>query len=82
MTLFLRCLPRVAVPIILLVASSLAFSGDGSTTFESFYLPGFGPSWWIAGIAAALVGILVFVGLPFVAPWMGPVIATVGGWAD
>ena len=78
MTIFRRHFPRAALLISFLLVSTWAFSGEGSTTFESFYRQGLGISWWVAGIAAVLVGILVFVGLPFVAPWMAPVIGTIG----
>jgi hypothetical protein len=78
MLIALRYVPRAAALIVFLLVSTCAFSGEGSTTFESFYRQGFGISWWFAGIAAVLVGILIFVGLPFVAPWMVPVIGTIG----
>jgi hypothetical protein len=78
MMIFRRYFPRAAALIVFLLISTWAFSGENSTTFESFYRHGLGIGWWFAGIAAVLVGILVFVGLPFVAPWMVSVIGTIG----
>jgi hypothetical protein len=68
MTIFRRYFPRAVALIVFLLVSTWAFSGEGATTFESFYRPASGINWWYLGVAAALVGILAFVGFPILAP--------------
>ena len=69
---------KVLVMIAILASSSLAFSEDGLATFESFYRSGVLVNWVMAGLASAIVAILVFVGLPILAPTMAATIGTIG----
>ncbi len=66
--IFRRYFPRAAALIVFLLISTWTFSGENSTTFESFYRPATSINWWYLGVAAALVGILAFVGFVILAP--------------
>lgn len=59
--------------------ATVAHSADGLSTFESFYSQGLHIGWWFAGIAALLVGILVFVGLPVLTPAIAGLVNSIGG---
>jgi hypothetical protein len=61
--------------VVLLTASVYAISADGVSTFASFYHQGPWVNWLWGGLAAAVVGILVFISWPI----LGPVtISTIG----
>ncbi len=62
----------------LLLVSSLAYAGDSTTTFESFYRADASVSWIVSGITALVIGGLVFLGLPVLGPIMAPLIASIG----
>lgn len=62
----------------LLTASGSAFPADGVTTFASFYHQGPSVSWLWGGLAAALVGILVFIGWPVLGPVLTTAIGSIG----
>jgi hypothetical protein len=60
------------------MASVTAFSADGVSTFASFYHQGPWVNWLWSGLAAAVVGILVFIGWPFLGPVMTATIGSIG----
>ena len=64
--------------IVLLTASVSSFSADGVSTFASFYHQGPWISWFWGGLAAAVVGILVFISWPILGPVMTATIGSIG----
>lgn len=66
------------VAALLLIASVHAFATDGVSTFASFYQQDTGISWIWAGVAAAVVGVLVFIGWPILGPAMASTIGSIG----
>jgi hypothetical protein len=69
---------RSIVGLTLLMASVTAFSADGVSTFASFYHQGPWVKWLWGGLAAAIVGILVFIGWPILGPVMTATIGSIG----
>jgi hypothetical protein len=63
---------------VLLTASVFAYSADGVSTFASFYHQGPWINWLWGGLAAAVVGILVFISWPILGPVMTPIIGSIG----
>ncbi len=64
--------------VVLLTSSFFAFSADGVSTFASFYHQGPWISWLWGGLAAAVVGILVFISWPILGPAMTAAIGSIG----
>lgn len=69
---------RLIVGVTLLMASLTAFSADEVSTFASFYHQGPWVNWIWGGLAAALVGILVFISWPILGPVMTASIGSIG----
>lgn len=61
-----------------LICISVAQAADGPATFVSFYEAKWTIDWVWAGLAALLVGILVFIGAPVIGPIMAPAITAIG----
>lgn len=58
-----------------LALGDAAVAADAGSTFDSFYRPGAGADWGMAGLGAAAAGILVLVGLPVAST---PLLSTIG----
>lgn len=69
---------RSIVGVTLLMASLTAFSADEVSTFASFYHQGPWVNWIWGGLAAAVVGILVFISWPILGPAMTASIGSIG----
>ena len=69
---------RSIIGIALLMANVSAFSADGVSTFASFYHQGPWVSWFWGGLAAVVVGILVFISWPILGPTMTATIGSIG----
>ncbi len=69
---------RSILGIVLLTASVSAFSADDVSSFASFYHQGPWGNWIWGGLAAALVGILVFISWPILGPIMTATIGSIG----
>lgn len=61
-----------------LLMSGLACAADSATTFESFYRADASMSWLVNGMAALVIGGLVFLGLPILGPSMVALISSIG----
>lgn len=64
--------------VVSLACVSIAQAADGTATFASFYEAKWTISWGWAALAALLVGILVFIGIPVLGPVMAPAISAIG----
>ena len=64
--------------VVLLTASVFAYSADGVSTFASFYHQGPWINWLWGGLAAAVVGILVFISWPILGPVITATIGSIG----
>lgn len=69
---------RSIVGIILFTASFAAFSAEEVSTFASFYHQGPWVNWVWGGLAAAVVGVVVFIGWPILGPVMTAAIGSIG----
>lgn len=78
MQLFNRLAFATLLCVVLLMVSASALPADGIATFGSFYQQSLGVSWLWAGLAAAMVGILVFIGWPILGPAMTATVGTIG----
>lgn len=71
-------IPQSILGIVLLSVSVSAISADEVSTFASFYHQGPWGNWLWVGLAAAVVGILVFIGWPILGPVMPSTIGSIG----